>query len=68
MNKPSLYLNMIVSETETVKMVKRSIDSIFKYVDGSYITITYKKEKPSKNSKLFKLLKNDYKANISFFK
>lgn len=65
---PKLYLSMILSEAEPVEMVKRSIDSVFNYIDGAYITITYKKKKPSKNSKLYKLLVKKYQANVSFFK
>src|SRR3990167_1112497 len=64
--QPMLFLNMILKETESVKMVKRSINSIKDYVDGMYITVTYEKERPTA-SPLVKLLQK-YKVNISYFK
>lgn len=68
MSEPKLSLNMIIGDFEPVEMVERSIDSIFEQVNDVYITITYKKQKPTKNSKLYKLLKKKYNATISFFK
>lgn len=65
---PKLFLSMIVADFEPLEMVERSIDSIFNQVDGVFVTITYKEKKPVKNSQLYKLLKNKYNANISFFK
>lgn len=64
--KPQLFLNMIVGSFETPDMLKRAIDSVKDYVNGIYVTITYK-EKELQNSPLVILL-NTYKANISFFK
>lgn len=65
--KPVLYLNMILKEDEPVEMVKRSIDSVKDYIDGLYITITYKDEKVATSNPLVSLL-NEYKAHISYFK
>lgn len=64
--KGTLYLNMILKEDEPVDMVKRSIDSIKDYVDGMYITVTYKKTKPEQ-SDLLNLL-HGYNATVSTFK
>lgn len=64
---PKLYGNLILSEAEPIEMVQRSLDSIKDYVDGLYITVTYKKKKPTKSHKLLKLLEK-YKANVSLFK
>lgn len=66
-NKGTLYLNMILKDTEPVDMVKRSIDSVKDYVDAIYITVTYNETKPNETSDLVKLL-NSYKAAVSFFK
>jgi len=57
---------MILSENEPIDMVKRAIDSVRRYVDGIYITVTYKKKKPKKTP-LLKLLR-DYKVKVSLFK
>lgn len=64
--KGTLYLNMILKEDEPVEMVKRSIDSVKDYVDGMYITVTYKQTKPEQ-SQLLDLL-HKYKATVSTFK
>ena len=64
-NKPELFLNMILAETEPVEIVKRSIDSVIPYVDGAYITVTYRDSTPE-NSELVALLKS-YDAHISYF-
>jgi glycosyltransferase involved in cell wall biosynthesis len=65
--RSTLYLNMIIAETEPVEMVKRSLDSIKNYVDGMYIGVNYK-DKPIKESHpLLKLLKK-YGANVITFK
>lgn len=37
-----LYLNMIIGTFEPLKMVQRSISSVKDFVDGAYITLTYK--------------------------
>ena len=58
---------MILAETEPVKMVQRSINSVKDYVDGVYVTVTYKKTKPSKTKKLVKTLEK-MGVNISYFK
>lgn len=57
---------MIVAETENPEMVKRSIDSVKDYVDGIYITITYKENEP-KDLPLFDLFKS-YNATVTTFK
>lgn len=64
--KATLYANMIIGDFEPVEIVQRSIDSVQPYVDGMYITLTYKEKKPTKNHKLVKLL-SSYGANISYF-
>jgi len=61
-----IFFNMIVKDDEPLEMVERSIDSIKKYVDDIYITVTYDKDKPY-NSSLVKYLK-DQKYHVSFFK
>jgi glycosyltransferase involved in cell wall biosynthesis len=66
-NKASLYLNMIIGSFEEPIIVKRAIDSVKDYVDGMYLTVTYKDKEPDANNPLVKLLKK-YKANVSFFK
>jgi glycosyltransferase involved in cell wall biosynthesis len=63
--KPQLYLNMIVEENEPVESVRLSIDSVKEYVDGMYITVTYRDKKPD-SSALIDLL-HQYKAELSFF-
>lgn len=65
--KANLYLNLILADFEPVENVKRSIASVKDYVDGIYITVTYKKNQPKENSPLIKLLKG-FNANISYFK
>jgi glycosyltransferase involved in cell wall biosynthesis len=65
--RSTLYLNMIIAESEPVEMVKRSLDSIKNYVDGMYVGVNYK-DKPIKDSHpLLKLLKK-YGANVVTFK
>jgi len=65
--RSTLYLNMIIAESEPIEMVKRSLDSIKNYVDGMYIGVNYK-DKPIKESHpLLKLLKK-YGANVITFK
>jgi len=63
----SLYLNMILEEHEPPEILKRAIDSLIDFVDGVYITITYKKEKPALDNPILKLL-STYSAKISYFK
>lgn len=65
--KAKIFLNMILEENEPVDMVKRSIDSVKDHVQDIYITVTYKKDIPSKDSSLVKLLE-EYKAHITYFK
>lgn len=60
-------LNMILKQDEPVSIVKRAIDSVFPYVDGVFITLTYKDDKLEK-SPLIDFLTQKYKANLSFFK
>lgn len=64
--KGTLYLNMIVAETEPVEMVTRGIDTVKDYVDGMYITVTYKETEPE-TSPLIDTL-TSYGAKVSFFK
>lgn len=64
--KATLYLNMIIGDFEAPEIVKRSIDSVKDSVDGIYVTVTYKEEKPEKSA-LLDLLK-EYKVNLSFYK
>lgn len=66
-NKAKIFLNMILSETESAEMVKRAIDSVANYVDGMYVAVTYNTEQPSEDHELVKLL-NTYGANIFYFK
>lgn len=63
----TLFLNMILSDEEPIDIVTRSINSVKDFVDGMYITITYKDTPPTTDAPLVKLL-NDYKAHISYFK
>ena len=66
---PKIFLSMILEEHEPIEMVKRAIDSIKDYVDGIYITITYKDKKPrASDFPLAKILRQLYNANISYFK
>ena len=58
---------MIVSDEEPIEIVKRSIESVINYVDGAYVTVTYKKRKPSKSHKLVKLLEK-LNVSVSFYK
>lgn len=59
-------LSMIIEEKEPIEIVRRSIESIERYVDGLFVTVTYKKKQP-KNSKLLRFLKSK-NVNISFWK
>lgn len=61
-----LHLNMILKEDEPVEMVRRSIESVQKYVDDAYITVTYKDSEP-KDSELVKYLQGEG-FHVSFFK
>ena len=63
----NLFLNMIIGSFEEPWMTKRALDSIIQYVDGAYITLTFKDKKPSDKHPLVKLLKK-YNVNISYFK
>lgn len=71
-NQYKLFLSMIVADFESPLMLKRAIDYLIDYVDGLYITVTYKKEKPKKNHPLVELIhsyKTDEKfVEVSFFK
>lgn len=58
---------MIIGDFEPVEIVKRSIDSVKDYVDGKYITVTYKDKKPSQIDSLILML-NQMGVNISYFK
>ena len=58
---------MILAENEPVDMVKRSIDSVKEYVDGMYITVTYKGDVYKEESPLTQLL-HEYGAVLSYFK
>lgn len=64
---PKLYLSMILAEYEPEDIVQRSINSVSEYVDGIYVTVTYKDKTPKKTSKLVKAL-NKLGANVSYFK
>lgn len=57
---------MIIKDDEPVEMVQRSLDSVKDYVDGLYITVTYKKRLPAKSA-LIDLL-HKYGAHVSLFK
>jgi len=57
---------MIVGDFEDPAIVKRSIESVKKHVDGIYVTVTHK-DKPKKTSKLIKTLQK-LGAEISHFK
>lgn len=65
--KGTLYLNMILKDTEPVDMVKRSIDSVKDFVDGMYITVTHSDPVPDRNTSLVGTL-NTYGAKVSFYK
>ncbi len=58
---------MIIEEGEPLEYVQRSIDSVKDYVDGMYITVTYKGDVQPESSALIDLL-HQYGAEISFFK
>lgn len=62
-----LHLNMILKEDEPVDIVRRSIESVIKFVNDAYITVTYSGESPDKESKLVKYLEAQ-KFHVSFFK
>ncbi|MEK6884661.1 MAG: hypothetical protein AABY22_33820, partial [Nanoarchaeota archaeon] len=64
--KPVLHWNMILKEDEPVEMVKRAIESFYKYVDSLVVGITYSEKPPTENHPLVKLL-NKYKAKIVYF-
>lgn len=66
-NKATLYANLIVGDFESVDIVKRSIESFYRYVDGIFVTLTWTDKTPSSTHPLVKLLK-EYKVNISYFK
>ncbi len=57
---------MILADFEPVEVVQRAIDSLKKYVDGGYITITHKNKNYSKSSKLIKLIQK-YNFHLSHF-
>jgi glycosyltransferase involved in cell wall biosynthesis len=57
---------MIIGDFEPLEFVQRSIDSVKDYVDGMYITVTYRDQQPE-TSPLIELLKQ-YGAEVSFFK
>lgn len=59
---------MILKWDEPLEMVKRSVSSVFKYVDGVYITLTFPDENFKKDSPLEKLLKKNFDAEVSYFK
>ncbi len=61
-----LYLSMIVEENEPLEFLQRGLSTIKDYVDGLFITITYKNTEP-KSSPLIDYLKS-VGANLSFFK
>lgn len=58
---------MIIESKETVEMLKRAINSVVDFVDGVYVTITYKDKIPAKDHPLVLLL-NDYSSHITYFK
>lgn len=58
---------MIVGDFESPETLDRSINSVKKYVDDIYVTVTYSDKIPTKKSKLIILLKK-HKAHISYFK
>jgi len=64
----NLYLNMILKWDEPLEMVKRSIDSVFEYVDDVYITLTFPDDNFKKDTPLGNMLKKEYNAHISYFK
>ena len=66
MDQIKVALSMILAEDEPADIVKRSIESIEKFVDGIFITVTYKEKQPG-DSPLIQILK-EKKANISFWK
>lgn len=40
MDTIKVALNMIIEENEPIEIVKRSIESVEKFVDGIYVTVT----------------------------
>ena len=58
---------MILEQGEPLELVKRSISSVKDYVDGMYVTVTYKEEEPKSTNPLIKYL-NKIKANVTYFK
>lgn len=62
-----IYLNMILKQDEPLELVKRSISSVLKYVDGAYITVTHGEEEPKPTNPLVKYLKK-IGAHLTYFK
>ena len=61
-----LALSMIVEEHEPLEIVRRAISSIKDYVDGMFITVTHKGEKPEDSPLLTYL--SGIGAVVSFYK
>ena len=61
-----LALSMIIEQNEPADVVRKAIESLEEWVDGMFITVTYKETK-NETSPLLDLLK-EKKANVSFFK
>lgn len=69
--KYKLYLSMISGDFEPPEILQRAIEYLKEYIDGLYITITYKTEKPTHKHPLVELV-NSYKSDnfvvdVSFF-
>lgn len=66
MDDVKLALSMIMEEHEPIEFVKRAIESVEKYVQGIFVTVTYKKKEPTKSA-LVAFLKSK-NISVSFFK
>ncbi len=58
---------MIIKQDEPLEFVMRSISSVKDYVDGMYITVTYKETAPDDTNPIVKYL-NEINAHVSLFK
>ena len=66
MENIKVALSLMVEENEPIDIVKRAIESIEKYIDGVFVTVTFKDKQPE-SSPLIIYLK-EKKVNLSFFK
>lgn len=62
-----LALSMIIEEHEPAEIIKRGLGTIEQYVDGIFITITYKETQPE-DSELISFLRSKSNIHLTFFK